>query len=88
MTDPGQIRTEAITANGECWRLLEEPDRTREEPEDIIAAAPMHSPVTGTRPMSTMQRPRDEAKRSPTMVIAMNSSGNSHRARGSGWNKG
>jgi len=31
MTDPGQIRTEAITANGECWRLLEKPERTTAE---------------------------------------------------------
>lgn len=39
MTDPQQIRTEAITANGECWRLLEKADRTPGETEDMIAAA-------------------------------------------------
>ena len=39
MTDPDPIRTEAIAANGECWRLLEKLGRKPAETEDMIVAA-------------------------------------------------
>ena len=34
-----EARREAIAAHGECWRLLEKPDRTHEETAAMIAAA-------------------------------------------------
>ena len=34
-----EARREAIAAHGECWRLLEKPDRTHEETAAMITAA-------------------------------------------------